>query len=188
MKTPNAEILSTLFSQYREPLTLFAYSYVKDMPTAEDIFMEAIMRYWEKRADLPETVNIPAYILTIIKNKALNLLRDEQSRNLIQEQIHEHHSRELNFRIATLEACNPEELFSIELKQLINNTLMELPEQTRKIFLKSRRDAKTNKEIAAELGLSIKTVEFHITKALKIFRANLKDYLPLLTFLLRIHL
>lgn len=183
-----AKISSSLFEQYREPFIRFAFSYVRDINKAEDIFMEAFMLYWEKRENLPQDTNVPAYLLTTIKNKSLNLLRDEQARNTIQEKIHEHETRELNFRISTLEACEPEELFSNELKKLINETMQDLPDQTRKIFTKSRHEAKTNKEIAAELDVSIKTVEFHISKALKIFRVKLKDYLPFLTLLLQINL
>lgn len=182
--TPN---LSKLFEKHREPFILFANSYVKDLTIAEDLYMEAFMVYWEKRHELPEETNIMAYILTSIKNKALNYLRNQEARISIQERIHEHSLRELKFRITTLEACEPEQLFAAEIKQLINKTLQELPPKTREIFLKSRHESKTNKEIAAELGVSIKTVEFHMSKALKHFRSNLKDYLPLLALLLRIH-
>lgn len=186
-KSSDNQSLGSLFEQYREPFILFANSYVKDMDTAEDIYMDSFMSYWEKRKELPENTNIPAYILTSIKNKALNLLRNQQSRNVIEEEIQRHTQRELNFRINTLEACDPEILFSNEIEQIIRNTLQELPEQTRKVFLKSRSDSKTNKEIAVELGISVKTVEFHMTKALKVFRVSLKDYLPFLALIIRIY-
>ena len=187
-KSSEAQSLGSLFEQHREPFILFANSYVKDMATAEDVYMDAFMSYWEKRNELPEGINISAYILTCIKNKALNLLRNQQARNRIQEEIEEHTQRELAFRITTLEACHPEELFSNEIKQIIQKTIQELPEQTRRIFLKSREGAKSNKEIASELGVSIKTVEFHITKALKVFRVRLKDDLPFLALLFHLHL
>lgn len=187
-KSSDTGYLSSLFEQYREPFISFAYSYVKDRATAEDLYMEAFMAYWEKRKKLPENTNIPAYILTSIKNRALNVLRNQQSQSIIQTDILEHRERELNFRITTLEACDPGELFSDEIKQIISKTMQELPEQTRRIFLESRKNAKTNKEVAEELGISIKTVEFHISKALKVFRIRLKDYLPFLALLIRIHL
>lgn len=187
INSSNRKSLGALFEQYREPFILFARSYVKDIPTAEDIYMDAFMSYWEKRNELPEETNIPAYILTSIKNKALNFMRNQQTRNTIQEEITEHTQRELAFRISTLEACHPNDLFSSEIKLIVQKTLQELPEQTRKIFLKSRKEAKSNKEIASELGISSKTVEFHLTKALKLFRARLKDYLPFLALIIRIY-
>lgn len=156
------------------------------MAAAEDIYMEAIIQYWEKRKELPADTNIPGYLLTSVKNKALNHLRHLAIRTDAEDQLYDHRQRELNFRIASLESCDPSELFTIEVKEIIRKTLDELPEQTRTIFFKSRYENMTNREIAAELDLSIKTIEFHISKALKLFRSRLKDYLPLLMVLTQI--
>ena len=81
-------------------------------------------------------------------------------------------------KITTLEACDPEELFSSEAQRLIDETLESLPEKTRTIFIMSRYENKTHKEIAEHLGLSTKSIEFHISKALGVLRKRLKDYLP----------
>lgn len=171
---------ATLFETYKEPFTMFANSYIRDIVVAEDIYVEAMMQYWEKRPLLPADTNIPAYILTTVRNKALNYLRHLDVKTEVEEHLFTHNTRELNFRITSLEACEPTDLFTEEMKQIICRTLAELPEQTRQIFFKSRYENKTNREIAEELGVSIKTVEFHITKALKVFRIKLKDYLPLI--------
>ncbi|RHJ93101.1 RNA polymerase sigma-70 factor [Bacteroides sp. AM07-16] len=168
-----------LFDQFKEPFILFANSYVRDIAAAEDIYMEAIMLYWEKRKDLPESVNIPAYVLTCVKNRAINYLRHLNVINEAEDQIMDQHTRELSFRISSLESCDPSELFTNELKQIIRTTLHEMPEQTRKIFFKSRYENKTYREIATDMNVSIKTVEFHIAKALKILRIKLKDYMPI---------
>ena len=82
-----------------------------------------------------------------------------------------------------LEACDPKEIFSDEVNRIIHKTLKNLPEQTHRIFEMSRFENKTVKEIADETNLTIKGVEYHITKALKALRINLKDYLPLFYFL-----
>ena len=89
----------------------------------------------------------------------------------------------LAFRIRTLQDCDPQELFSEELQQLVRQTLQRLPEQTRLIFLKSRMEGKKNSEIAEEMGISQKTVEYHVSQALKALRKQLKDYLPLFLLL-----
>lgn len=171
-------LFTTLFNRYKEPFTLFANSYVKDRVVAEDIYMEAIGIYWEKRNDLPAETNIPGYILTCVKNKALSYLRHLNITYDVHKESYEHRLRESQFRISSLEDCEPSELFSEEIKQIVEETLNELPEQTRIIFFKSRYEGKTNREIADELNVSIKTVEFHISKVLKVFRVRLKDYLP----------
>ena len=178
-----SSLFSTLFGQFKEPFILFANSYVRDMAAAEDIYMEAIIQYWEKRKELPADTNIPGYILTTVKNKSLNHLRHQAIRTDVEDQLYDHRQRELNFRISSLESCDPSDLFTVEVKEIIRKTLNELPEQTRAIFFKSRYESKTNREIAAELEVSIKTVEFHISKALKLFRSRLKDYLPALLIL-----
>lgn len=178
-----SSLFSMLFDQFKEPFILFANSYVRDMAAAEDIYMEAIIQYWKKRKELPADTNIPGYILATVKNKSLNHLRHQSIRTDVEDQLYDHQQRELNFRISSLESCDPSDLFTVEVKEIIRKTLNELPEQTRAIIFKSRYESKTNREIAAELEVSIKTVEFHISKALKLFRSRLKDYLPALLIL-----
>lgn len=180
----DTRLFVSLFEQYKEPFTLFACSYIRDREAAEDIFAEAMMQYWEKRRELAGDTNIPAYILTSVKNRALNHLRHLHVRTETEDRLYAHAQRELNFRIASLESCDPAELFTAEMKTIVQNTLQRLPEQTRLIFYKSRFENRTNREIAEEMGISIKTVEFHISKALKVFRTTLKDYLPLLVLFL----
>lgn len=178
------DYFASLFEQYKEPFILFANSYLRDRVVAEDIFIEAMMQYWEKRQELPSDTNVPAYILTTIKNKALNHLRHLDIKLEAETEMFNHQTRELNFRIFSLESCDPIDLFSSEMQSIIRKTMNELDEKTKQIFYKSRYENKTNREIAEELGISIKTVEFHISKALKLFRARLKDYLPFIVLLL----
>lgn len=83
-------------------------------------------------------------------------------------------------RISSLEACNPQSLFSEEIQQLFDKALETLPEKTRRIFMMSRSDEKSYKEIAEAMNLSTKSIEFHMSKALSVLRIALKDYLPLL--------
>ena len=74
------------------------------------------------------------------------------------------------------------ELFSEEARRLVNETLDRLPEKTRAIFIRSRFDGKSYKEIAAEMGVTVKSVEFEVSKAMKILRVVLKDYLAYFIF------
>ena len=67
-----------LYKEFQRRFVRFANTYVRDLTTAEDITIEAMMYYWENRQSLSEDSNIPAYILTIIKNKCLNYLRHQQ--------------------------------------------------------------------------------------------------------------
>lgn len=173
-----------IFKRYREPFTLFINSYIRDIDMAEDIYVDAMMQYWEKRNDLAPDTNIPAYILTSVKHKALNYLRHLNIKDKAMTELLDYKTRELNFRISSLEMCDPMEIFSDEIQNIVREVLIKLPEQTRVIFCKSRFENRTNRDIADELGISMKTVEYHITKSLKVFRFYLKDYLLLLPLII----
>ena len=95
-----------LFADYQGRFIRFANIYVRDIAVAEDFTIEALMQYWENRNTLKADSNVPAYILTIIKNKCINYLQHIQVREDASEHLKNHAEWELNTRISTLEACN----------------------------------------------------------------------------------
>ena len=117
-----------LFADYQGRFIRFANIYVRDIAVAEDFTIEALMQYWENRNTLKADSNVPAYILTIIKNKCINYLQHIQVREDASEHLKNHAEWELNTRISTLEACNPEELFTAEAQEIVNKTLASLPD------------------------------------------------------------
>ena len=127
-----------LYSDYKSRFVRFANTYVGDSMIAEDIAIESLMYYWENRGNLAPESNVPAYILTVIKHKCLNYLQRLRTQEDIVEYLKDCDTWELNLRIATLEACNPEKLFSDEVISLVTKALETLPEQTRDIFIRSR--------------------------------------------------
>jgi len=112
-----------------------------------------------------------------VRNKALNHLRHQRIRERSSDELMRRARSELDFRISSLEDFTTQSLFSSEIHEIVRQTLAEMPAQTRRIFEMSRFENRRNAEIAAELNLSIKTVEFHIGKVLKVLRVRLKDYL-----------
>lgn len=173
-----------LFLTYRSRFVHFAYTYVRDWAVAEDLITEAFMYYWENRSSLESTTNLPAYILTTIKHKCLNYLQHQQVEEEATGKMRQHAEWALRTRIATLEDCDPNELFSEEVRQIVMRVLADLPEQSRRVFLMSRYENKTHKEIASLLGITPKGVEFHITKVLRELRKGLKDYFPFFVYFL----
>jgi RNA polymerase sigma-70 factor (ECF subfamily) len=160
---------------------MFAKAYVQDHMIAEDLVSESIVKLWnimkEKDIERPQ-----ALLLTLLKNKALDYLRRENMRQKIEEELADTYQQELAMRISTLDACNPETMFSRDIEEIIEQTLLSLPEQTRIIFEMSRYDGLSVKEIASKLNITPKAVEYHITRSLKALRVNLKDYLPFVFF------
>lgn len=171
---------NTLFTTYQGRFIRFAHSYVRDINVAEDFTNEALLYYWENRDSIMSGSNIPAYILKIIKHKCLNYLQHLQVRQEVTSHIMNHQQWELQTRISSLQACEPENIFHNEIIEIVNKTLTKLPEQTRIVFQMSRMENKSHKEIAEFLGITPKGVEFHISKAIKLLRKNLKDYVILL--------
>lgn len=167
--------ISRLYKEYKDRFIYFARTYIFDKETAEDIVMESFLYYLEKRDELHDN-NIPSYILSVVKNKCLNYLTRLRKQQEIGKHLMEMESWELNLQISSLEACDPDALFSAEIRAIIKTTLAGFPEQTREIFIRSRFNNESHKEIALRMNLSTKSVEYHITKVLKVLRVALKDY------------
>ena len=174
-------LFNQLFAKYKNRYIYFAYSYLRDEAAAEDIVMDSFIYYWENRESIKKGDNIPAYILKVVKNKSLNYLRSQNIREKAEKTINEHNTRILQTQISTLEACDPQSIFSEEAQRLVREALDSMKPQTREIFIRSRDMEQTYKEIAKEMNISTKVVEFHISKALQLLRLYLKDYhLPLI--------
>jgi len=181
-KEYDLQSFTQFFNNYQGRFTHFAYSYVGDKMAAEDIVLESLMSYWENRSTIRPDSNTCAYVLAIVKNRCLNFLNHKRIRQNAEAYLLKTEEWELDLHINSLEAFEPEQVFSKEIQQIVDDTLNKLPEQTRLIFVKSRYENYSHKQIAEEMGLSTKSVEFHITKALKVLRVALKDYFPAFLF------
>lgn len=174
---------NALFNEYYKRFIHFAVGYLRDEQVAEDFVSEAFTIYWENRANLiPETIP-QAYILAIIKNKCLNHIKHTLIKQKVTDELRNHSEWKLQTKISTLEACDPDFIFSKELQELINATLEKLPAKTQQIFSLSRDKGLTYRDIANRTNLSQKAVEFHISKALHHLRVSLKDFIALSAFI-----
>ncbi len=173
-----------IFATHRERFIRFAFSYTHNNEVAEDLVTESLMYYWENRRRLEEVRDVPMYILVTLKNKCLDHLQREKTWGDIAENLMSNSQWELQMRISNLEACEPEVLLGNEIRQLVDSALEKLPEKSRRIFLMSRYEGKNYQTIARETNLSVKSIEFHVSKSLQVLRRELKDYLPGLLFVL----
>ncbi|NMA75446.1 MAG: RNA polymerase sigma-70 factor [Bacteroidales bacterium] len=156
--------------------TNFACSYVKQRDIAEDIVSDSFVVFLKQLHYLDLNSNLEGYCLTIIKNKSLDYLRQQELHYRAISNMQSAALSAIRLNITSLEACNPSEVFSNEIKQIIKETMNDLGPRTSEVFTLSRLKNKTHKEIAKHLSISIKGVEFHISKALSLLRERLKDY------------
>lgn len=175
-----------LYNRYRQRFVIIARRYVRDRMVAEDIVADSFVSFWNNRANIPSEANLPAYILTIVKNNCLNWLHAQQIHMRIEQQLQTTQSRLIDSSIRSLESCDPERLFAVEVQRITADAMSKMPELTKMVFSKSRNEGKTYAEIAEECGISVRQVTSEIQKALAILRTALKDYMP--AFLLALYL
>lgn len=169
-----------LFKQ-KDKFIRFAYFYVLDHSVSEDLVMDSFMYYWENREKVDVNGNLKAYILRIVKHKCLDYLKLQKIHNEAHEKMRADALWDLNKSISGLEQLEPYKVMTDDYRKMVICAVKQLPAKTREIFVMSRvRDMK-NSEIAEKLGVSEKTVEYHMTKAIKVLRIVLKD-LYVLTF------
>ena len=143
------------------------------------IVHDVFLTLWERKEEIEISFTLTTYLFTLVKNRCLNFLRHK----LIEEEYNSQMKEELGFKLYALEAFDYSYQSEEELQEIIRRALDTLPERCREIFIKSRIEGLKYKEISDELGISVNTVENQMVTALKKLRVALKDYLPLLLFL-----
>lgn len=159
-----------LFLLYYDRLVTFAEQYVKQVACAEEIASELFVRIWLKREKLVEVLNPEVYLYVSVKNAALNHLRSLKKYQVIAE------DREI-FSLENISDGNDLAMERKELHNMLNQAVAELPEQRRIIFKLIKEDGFKCKEVAKILGLSTRTVESQMYKAVKALADKLAPYL-----------
>jgi RNA polymerase sigma-70 factor (family 1) len=155
----------TLYQRHAAALYNSAYKKFPVPHLLEDMLQEVFINLYKKRATLTGVQNIKAYLHNALRNRILNELRNALT--------HEQHHRQLFTEELT------ETGYAYDLKVMEKRfaaALDRLTERSREVFLLSRRDHLSNKEIANRLGISVKAVEKHIGKSLHVMRNEFKDY------------
>lgn len=186
MNTTKIKKFENDFNRYYQRCVIFAKSYTNDSSQAECMAAEAMAILWEKVAEGEQIEFVIPFLFSVIRNKALHYLRRQRVRYRVHENIETDELREIEFRINTLEACDPQALYSEEIQTILHQSLNSLNRQTQQIFMLNRFEGMSYELISQELGISKKTVEYHISKALKYLRTELKDYLPIIHILIGI--
>jgi len=171
MKRGKEYAFDFFFNYYYPGLCVYARKMIS-LPEEEarDIVQDVFVKFWNDCKKLDIQFSIRSYLFVSVKNRCFDVLRKKNRNIKVQEISNEYDIADEAFETYILS----------ELETLFNNSLTKLPERCREVFELSRLHGLKNREIAAKLNLSEKTVENQITKALHILREELKDYLPLL--------
>lgn len=162
---PSYAKFEQLFREHYNSLANYAFSFLKNRQDAEDVAQDVFIRLWKTQPEVMYTDKIRFYLLTATKNGCISLLRKQAGKHTVEpEAVH----------LAAVAETTPADRSAIN--TIINNALALLPPQCLVIFKLSRFGKLTYQQIADELGLSVKTVENQMGKALRILRDYAKQH------------
>ena len=157
-----------LYATYKNRLLYFAMRFVKSRDFAEDIFQDAFTVIWQGRRFIDPNASFSSYLYTIMRNRILNQIRDMEKEDTLKESIL---SQAIDYSDDT-----KNNILSGDLKNIIQKAFEYLTPRQQEIFRMSREELLSHKEIADKLGISIHTVQEHISLALHTIRTYLTKY------------
>ena len=168
IKKGDIRAFDKIYEKYSTRLYLFVNGIIKSQKDAEDIVQEVFLKIWNNREKINEYLSLQSFLFTIAHNTTISIIRKKINEN--------------NYVSYVKSLQNAKELSSgeveLEFKQLethYNTILNKLPDRQKEVYLLSREEELSYKEIAERLGISVNTVENHMVKALKFLRTNMKN-------------
>jgi RNA polymerase sigma-70 factor (ECF subfamily) len=171
IKQGDKKSFETLFRTYYAPLCQFSRKYVKDKDDCEEIVQGFFLKLWDKREELDINLSVKNYLFSSIRNRCLNYIKHEKIKFEYQSEMMKNPDGQIDTTNFIME---------VDLIDRIDQSIAALPARRREIFVLSREHGLKYREIADQLGISIKTVETQMGQALKELRENLKEYKRLL--------
>ena len=168
MKAGDRDSFNVIFRHYYAPLVRYCIRFVGDEDQAAEIVQDLFVKLWTGRDKLTVTSSFDSYLVRSVRNAAYTYINTARSHT-------EAHQQMLN---EDFDGTDPSEtLQSNNLEASYQKVLASMPEKRRAVFLASRFDGLKYSEIAAKLGVSQKTVEAHMSAAIKQLQEGLKDYI-----------
>ena len=164
--------LELLFCEYWEPLYVMATSRLQNSAEAQDVVQSLFVDVWQRREQLHIKTSLRAYLYTALKYTILDHIRAQTVRQRYVQAIQQ--------VVATSDNSTAETLAYRELKVKVDQGVRSLPERCGQVFRMRRLEQRSVKEIAGRLNISPKTVENQLTKATKVLRLHLKEYVSVL--------
>lgn len=177
LKKGEEDAYKHLIDRYHHRLFLYANSLANDRCQAEDIVQNVFIRTWEKRHSLRANLTLKGFLYKSVRNEFIDQYRKKRAITALEKKYFE----ELD------KFVEKDEDFFEKLLSLVYREIQNLPPKCRKIFLMSKQQGFSNLEIAEHLDVSIKTIEYHITKAFSLLRQKTNteiQSIPILTYTL----
>lgn len=152
-----------LYSIYWQQLYLTAAKVLRSTDEAEDIVQEVFLSFWNRRKEIHITTSLKAYLLTSVKYKAIHHIEKNIVRRDYLELL-------TDILASSTPAVAETNIYVKELQAIIDQTLKKMPPKMYKVYVMSRNENLTHKEIAEQLGISTETVKKHIQHALQLLR------------------
>lgn len=174
----NDSAMDELFNYYYPRLYNFSRSFLKMEDGIDDLLQEVFVKLWQNRKNINSADTFNAYIFTIARNLLLNELRSRLNNQKMKDRLHDLSVGEEYSLFKQIEYN--------DLKEKIDLAIGELPARGKEIFMLSRNDGLSHKEIAEKLQISTKTVEYHITQSTSFLKQKLRSLgmIPILYFFL----
>lgn len=163
----------TLFNAFYANLVSYSHRFTQQQVISEEIVQDVFISIWERRRKIDIQSSLKSYLYRAVKNRTINYVKNQLPKDQVTTDLNENLSV-----IETIEELSDES----ELKEAIDQAISQLPDKCRTIFLLSRSEGLSHKEIAAELDISTKTVENQIGIAIKKLKISLKPYLNSIVF------
>lgn len=161
----NEEPLEDLFYHYYPRLYNFSRSFLKIEEGIDDILQEVFVKIWQNRKKISSAETFNSFIFTITRNLLLNELRSRLNNEKKKEEIE-------SYSVAQ-EYSSMEQIEYHELKEKVIEIVNDLPKRQKEIFILSRKEGLSHKEIAEKLGIKTKTVEYHISLSISFLKSKL---------------
>lgn len=158
-----------IYNRYWDRLFYAAYKRVRNTEACEEIVQDIFISFWSKRNNLIMSVGLSNYFFTATKNQVIDYYRKLAIRNEFKSKL----------VLMDYDNSNEQTVLLRDLQRHVDELIEQFPDKCRSVYLMSRTEHKSNKEIAEYLNISEKTVEGHLSKAFKILRLHLLDYLLL---------
>lgn len=177
LKEGDQKAFEIIFHAFYGALVNFSDDYLHDRETSRNIVQTVFMKLWEKRDSIIETESLKSYLYTLTRNETISHLRHlKVSRRFTAAS--QAAMEDLQLNQDALESLDFSGIDLGMIEKVILDTLDTMPERCREVFILSRYEGLKNQEIASKLDISLKAVEGNITRALRIFRFKLRNYMP----------